>query len=121
VTYSGDAANAVLLDNAAQPVVVHADAECAVASGTYCEWRVNNLDVYYQWETGFEEPIRPELGHLRRRSTGRDRRAARRAWRGQVLDEQNTRACAGNRARARIARTAGVMHPPNQTIVLSSA
>jgi hypothetical protein len=77
VTYSGDAANAVLLDNAAQPVVVAADAEtlgeypmyahgirsgklftslaqaeCDAGSGTYCEWRVNNLDVYYQWETG---------------------------------------------------------------------
>ena len=29
-----------------------ADAECDLGSGTYCEWRVNNLDVYYQWETG---------------------------------------------------------------------
>jgi hypothetical protein len=29
-----------------------ADAECAQGSGTYCEWRVNALDVYYQWETG---------------------------------------------------------------------
>jgi hypothetical protein len=28
------------------------DAECDVGSATYCEWRVNNLDVYYQWETG---------------------------------------------------------------------
>jgi hypothetical protein len=28
------------------------DAECAVGSGTYCDWRVNNADVYYQWETG---------------------------------------------------------------------
>jgi hypothetical protein len=28
------------------------DAECDVASATYCEWRINNLDEYYQWETG---------------------------------------------------------------------
>ena len=77
VHYGSDAANAVLLDGAALPVVVSvgadvlgqfpmysngirsgklfanlADAECDVGSGTYCEWRVNNLDVYYQWETG---------------------------------------------------------------------
>ena len=31
-----------------------ADAECAVGSGTYCEWRLNELDVYYQWETGMQ-------------------------------------------------------------------
>ena len=29
-----------------------ADAECDLGSGTYCEWRINSLDVYYQWETG---------------------------------------------------------------------
>ena len=76
VNYTGDAANALLLDAAAAPVVVAADpdlveqgqfrngvrtgklfvnltdAECDVGSGTYCDWRVNNLDVYYQWETG---------------------------------------------------------------------
>jgi hypothetical protein len=77
VHYGSDASNAVLLDGAAQPVVVDvdqnalqqypmfmngvrsgklfvnlADAECDVGSGTYCEWKVNNLDVYYQWETG---------------------------------------------------------------------
>jgi hypothetical protein len=28
------------------------DAECDVGSGTYCDWKVNNADVYYQWETG---------------------------------------------------------------------
>jgi hypothetical protein len=77
VSYSGDAANAVLLDNAAQPIVnplgreemqqfpqysngvrtgklfaTLANAECTTGSGTYCEWRLNALDVYYQWETG---------------------------------------------------------------------
>jgi hypothetical protein len=29
-----------------------ADAECAGNPGSYCESRVNALDVYYQWETG---------------------------------------------------------------------
>jgi len=77
VGYTSDAATAMLLDSAAAPVVLNvdaeslqqspqfrnglrtgklfanlADAECDVGSGTYCEWRVNNLDVYYQWETG---------------------------------------------------------------------
>jgi hypothetical protein len=77
VDYSSDAENAMLLDEAAAPVVLEAsgdtldnnpqfrnglrsgklfanlaDAECDVGSGTYCEWRVNSLDVYYQWETG---------------------------------------------------------------------
>jgi len=77
VGYTSDAATAMLLDGAASPVVVNADAEslenspmfrnglrtgklfvnladaeCETGSGTYCEWRVNNLDVYYQWETG---------------------------------------------------------------------
>jgi hypothetical protein len=77
VDYSGDAATALLLDGAAAPVVLEvdrealegspqfrnglrtgklfvnlSDAECDLGSATYCEWRVNNLDVYYQWETG---------------------------------------------------------------------
>jgi len=79
VAYSGDAANALLRDATAAPVVVEAsraqlegnpqyrnglrtgklflnlaDAECDAGSATYCEWRVNNLDVYYQWETGVQ-------------------------------------------------------------------
>ena len=29
-----------------------ADAECTTGSGTYCDNLVNNLAVYYQWETG---------------------------------------------------------------------
>ena len=29
-----------------------ADAECAAGSGTYCDAKVNDLPVYYQWETG---------------------------------------------------------------------
>ena len=29
-----------------------ADAECAADSGTYCDWKVNELEEYYQWETG---------------------------------------------------------------------
>jgi hypothetical protein len=77
VAYTSNTATAMLLDGAAAPVVLSAggdslennpqfrnglrtgklfvnlaDAECDVGSGTYCEWRVNNLDVYYQWETG---------------------------------------------------------------------
>jgi len=77
VDYTSDAANAMLLDGAAAPVVLDAngdalenspqfrnglrtgklfanlaDAECDIGTGTYCEWRVNNLDAYYQWETG---------------------------------------------------------------------
>jgi hypothetical protein len=77
VGYSTDAANAMLLDALAAPVLLDVDAEeledsqqfrnglrsgklfaslgdaeCAPGSGTYCEWRVNALDVYYQWETG---------------------------------------------------------------------
>jgi hypothetical protein len=77
VNYTSDAGNALLLDGAAAAVVLDADpeqlqdsqqfrnglrtgklfvnladAECDLGSGTYCEWRVNNLDVYYQWETG---------------------------------------------------------------------
>ena len=77
VGYTSNASTALLLDDAAAPVVLDvdaeslenspqfrnglrtgklfanlADAECEVGSGTYCEWRVNSLDVYYQWETG---------------------------------------------------------------------
>jgi hypothetical protein len=77
IVYTGDAANALLRDVSSAPVVVDAsreqlegnpqlrngvrtgklfvnlaDAECDAGSSTYCEWRVNNLDVYYQWETG---------------------------------------------------------------------
>ncbi|HEY1283760.1 MAG TPA: hypothetical protein VGE96_04705 [Steroidobacteraceae bacterium] len=29
-----------------------ADAECALGSQTYCDWKVNDVEVYYQWETG---------------------------------------------------------------------
>jgi hypothetical protein len=29
-----------------------AGAECDVGSNTYCDWKTNDLDVYYQWETG---------------------------------------------------------------------
>jgi hypothetical protein len=29
-----------------------ADAECTNGSGTYCDHKVNQLEVYYQWETG---------------------------------------------------------------------
>jgi hypothetical protein len=29
-----------------------ADAECSVGSGTYCDFKVNDAQVYYQWETG---------------------------------------------------------------------
>jgi len=79
VTYASDAANALLRDGANQPVVLGidaetlaqypmfrpgvrsgklfvdlGDAECALGSGTYCEWKVNSIDVYYQWETGAE-------------------------------------------------------------------
>lgn len=79
VSYTSDAANAQLLDGASAPVVLDVDpealenqpmfrhgvrsgklfanlaaAECDVGSGTYCEWRINNLDVYYQWETGVQ-------------------------------------------------------------------
>jgi hypothetical protein len=77
VDYTSDAADAMLLDATAAPVVLNvdsgmldnspqyrnglrtgklfanlSDAECDVGSGTYCEWRINSLDVYYQWETG---------------------------------------------------------------------
>lgn len=77
VSYSSDAESALLLDGTAAPVELDVDrealegnpqfrngvrtgklfvnlaaAECAPASGTYCDWRVNEVDVYYQWETG---------------------------------------------------------------------
>ena len=79
VDYTSDAARALLLDGATADVVLVADpeqvdnsqfrnglrtgklfvniadAECELGSGTYCEWRVNNLDVYYQWETGTQQ------------------------------------------------------------------
>lgn len=29
-------------------------AECSQGSGTYCDWKINEVDVYYQWETGSE-------------------------------------------------------------------
>lgn len=78
VDYTSNAQTALLLDSAAAPVVINAsrdaldgtnfrngvrsgklfvnlaDAECDVGSGTYCDWRVNDLDVYYQWETGVQ-------------------------------------------------------------------
>jgi hypothetical protein len=28
------------------------DAECSLGSGTYCDFKVNDAEVYYQWETG---------------------------------------------------------------------
>jgi hypothetical protein len=76
VGYSSDAITATLVDGASQPVVLAdpaafqqspqfqmglhsgrlftnlADAECDVGSATYCDWRVNDLAVYFQWETG---------------------------------------------------------------------
>jgi hypothetical protein len=29
-----------------------ADAECSLGSQTYCDWKVNDVEVFYQWETG---------------------------------------------------------------------
>jgi hypothetical protein len=29
-------------------------AECSPGSGTYCDYKINDADVYYQWETGSE-------------------------------------------------------------------
>jgi hypothetical protein len=76
VTYHTSADSALLLDGANQPVTFTnrealeqapqyrhglrtgrlfttlAAAECANGSGTYCDYKVNQLDVYYQWETG---------------------------------------------------------------------
>jgi hypothetical protein len=76
VVYDGDAQAAVLNDGADQAVTFTdreamqerpqyqwgvrsgrlfttlADAECTNGSGTYCDHKVNQLEVYYQWETG---------------------------------------------------------------------
>ncbi len=77
VHYTTNATSALLVDGASAGVVLNASAEalesnpqlryglrtgklltdpsaaeCNIGSATYCEWRVNNLDVYYQWETG---------------------------------------------------------------------
>jgi hypothetical protein len=76
VTYTSDAINAVLRDNSASAVTFTnasalqsrpqfmngvrtgrlfttlSDAECSTGSGTYCDYKVNEADVYYQWETG---------------------------------------------------------------------
>lgn len=76
VTYASDANGAVLKDNTAaavtfvnaaalqsRPQYQHgirtgrlftslAAAECSAGSGTYCDYKVNDADVYYQWETG---------------------------------------------------------------------
>ena len=76
VSYSTDGAQALLLDGASQAVTFTdaealsqhpqfqygvrsgrlftslAAAECSAGSGTYCESKVNDLEVYYQWETG---------------------------------------------------------------------
>jgi hypothetical protein len=76
VTYTSDAVAAVLKDNTATAVTFTdasalqsrpqfmngvrtgrlftslAVAECSTGSGTYCDYKVNEADVYYQWETG---------------------------------------------------------------------
>lgn len=76
VTYTTDAATITLRDSAGDPVTFAngellaehqeyqngvrtgrlftqlQDAECDAGSGTYCEYKVNNAEVYYQWETG---------------------------------------------------------------------
>jgi hypothetical protein len=76
VTYTSDATNAVLKDNTAAAITFTdatalqqspmygngvrtgrlfttlASAECSTGSGTYCDYKVNDADVYYQWETG---------------------------------------------------------------------
>jgi hypothetical protein len=76
VQYGSNAANATLTDSDSAAVVftnaealgAHpqfqfgvrtgrlfpdlASAECEPGSGTYCDWRVNNVEVFYQWETG---------------------------------------------------------------------
>jgi hypothetical protein len=76
VSYSTDSEHALLLDDASGPVTFvdsealsqHPmfqygvrsgrlftsldDAECSTGSGTYCDSKVNSLEVYYQWETG---------------------------------------------------------------------
>jgi hypothetical protein len=75
VVYGTDAASVVLRDHINAPVTLDnteafaergyafgvrtgrlftnlASAECSPGSGTYCDWKVSNLDVYYVWETG---------------------------------------------------------------------
>jgi hypothetical protein len=76
VSYHTDSASALLLDASEQAVTFSdaeafqsrpqyaygvrsgrlfttlADAECATASGTYCDYKVNDIEVFYQWETG---------------------------------------------------------------------
>jgi hypothetical protein len=76
VAYHTDSDSAMLLDNGNQAITLTdaealeqfpqyrhglrtgrlftalAAAECASGSGTYCDYKVNQLDVYYQWETG---------------------------------------------------------------------
>ena len=76
VTYGTDASTATLRDAGGAPVAfgdaaayrqhpmyangvmsgrlfAHlTDAECDLGSGTYCNWRVNDAEVYYQWQTG---------------------------------------------------------------------
>jgi hypothetical protein len=76
VTYNSDTANAVLKDSTTSAVTFTdaaalqsspqfmngvrtgrlfttlSDAECSTGSGTYCDYKVNEADVYYQWETG---------------------------------------------------------------------
>lgn len=76
VSYSTQAASALLLDGASQPVVMAdrealeqrpsyrqgvrtgrlftnlAAAQCPLNSAQYCEFQVEQMDVYYQWETG---------------------------------------------------------------------
>jgi hypothetical protein len=76
LSYSGDTANALLLDDGGNGVALTdavayaqrpmyqsgvrsgrlvanlADAECAPDSGTYCDYRIGSADVYYVWETG---------------------------------------------------------------------
>jgi hypothetical protein len=76
VTYSMDPASATLRDGAGQAVTFTdaeayrqrpqhqwgvrsgrlfttlASAECDAGSSTYCDWKTNALEVYYQWETG---------------------------------------------------------------------
>lgn len=76
VSYTGDSANAQLLDGngaavaytdaagygqwpqyqsgvrSGRLVASLADAECSPGSGTYCDYRIGSAEVYYVWETG---------------------------------------------------------------------
>jgi hypothetical protein len=76
VTYHTDSTSALVLDDADEPVTFTdaealesspqyrygvrtgrlfttlVDAECTNGSGTYCDHKVNQLDTFYQWETG---------------------------------------------------------------------